>query len=199
MRFSRSWIVVATSPSIVLVFCGGILGCSNCKEDHLTARLPANVTINGNTQSVVFQEDVTRNVMTFSEFRATIRDAGGAGAAPGWIGWSMGLSLNNRWLFLALDTPVQSGEIISIQARSPTFYWEVVEQEYFSSSSRAYADMQFDTFHPATVTGSLTVRDTTPLQLRVDLTFRNAAADSTLRVEGDVAFRDYTVKVPCVQ
>jgi hypothetical protein len=76
-------------------------------------------------------------------------------------------------------------------------YSGVVDQGFFPAGERGLANMQFDTFRPATVTGSLTVLDTRPLKLRVDLTFGNTAADSTVHVAGDVEFNDVKVKIPC--
>jgi hypothetical protein len=102
MRFSRSWIFFATVLPTVLVF--SVLGCGTCTEERITSSLPANVTINGNTQSTLLQDQIVPgSIETFSAYRATILDAGGSAAAPGWITW-VGFESGYRSLFLALDS-----------------------------------------------------------------------------------------------
>jgi hypothetical protein len=41
---------------------------------------------------------------------------------------------------------------------------------------------------PATASGTVVVLDTAPLRLRLDLIFRNAAADTTIGLSGELRF-----------
>jgi hypothetical protein len=199
MRTRRWQLYLGTLLLAWIAFLGNIPGCGMCSSERVTAHFPAQWVVNGNARTIELADYIGESFNTYGIIRATVQNAAGAGAAPGGIVWSVGTSMNDgeTWLFLGLDTPVGSGESIPVRTIHAAGPWSMVYQPYFPTGERAVADLQIGSFRSAAVTGTLQIVDASPLTVATDLTFRNAAADTTVRVVGTMSLRVETVKEPC--
>jgi len=199
MRIRRWVLYVATLALATFSLCGQIPGCGTCTSERVAADFPAQWVLNGTPRTIELWDYIGESFNTYGTIRATVQNAAGSGAAPGGMVWSVGTTMGDTetWLFLGLDTPVQPGMTIPVRVIKQAGPWSMVYQGYFPSGERAVADMRMGTFRAASVSGTLEILDATPLTLRTDLTFQNAAADSTVRVTGTMSLRIETHREPC--
>jgi hypothetical protein len=177
-----------------------IAGCSipglgRCDREFVEVTMNGTLTTNS-AQSVSLRSQISdSNIPSdFAALRGAVRNADVDQQVEELI-WDLseGFPLGGFAGF-SLALPVSQGEIITIDG--PAFRgaggWGV---RYQRPVEQARAGLQFGAFTADSVRGTITVIETDPLALRVDLEFINET--QTVRLSGDMQFRVFTVTETC--
>jgi hypothetical protein len=195
----RGWLILGGLLASSVVFLGNIPGCGPCYEERVEARMPATVTVNGTGRSVVLSGRVgPGNIGSFASFRQAVTHASTT-TAPA-VAWTLDQCFETQdfsWRAMTHDLPVSVGEVIPVRTTVHGGGWGVVRDDVFPPGERVLTFLKHDDFLSRSVNGTLRVLDTTPLELRVDVQYRNAAGDTTITVRGDLAFRAVRERVAC--
>ena len=183
-------LLTSSQGCLALEFLGG-----RCTQEQLVVTWPSTITRNGLTVSTLLVSTVTPENIDATQF-ARLRDALVSGGTNGLanVTWTVpAFNVNGGYIAFTHAAPLTRGETQQVGVTFEGGGWGA---QPVTAAFPPAISVRADNFTATSASGSITVLDSAPLRLQIDVTTRNAAGE-TMRLTGEAGFAYQKVTKTC--
>jgi hypothetical protein len=181
--------LLGTQGCATLEFLGG-----QCPQEQLTVTWPITITRGSSTASPLLTYTLTASNVDQSQFNALRSALADGGTTPYNVTWTISaFDTNGGYISFTHPMPLARGQTLQVANVFTGAGWGA--QQTGAATAPAIG-VRADGFVATSASGTITVLDTAPLRLRIDVT-TSSTSGVTLRVAGDVGFNYAKVTTIC--
>ncbi len=182
--------LITTQGCVVLESLGG-----SCTQEQITVTWHATITRGTSVTTPLLVTTITPQNIDPSQFqilRQTLTSGGGSGTYN--VMWTVSaFEVNGGYIAFTHAAPLASGETQQVASAFAGGGWGA---QSIAAATPPAISVRADNFTATSASGSISVIDSSPLRLRIDVTTSNASGE-TLRLAGEPGFSYAKVTKSC--